>query len=79
MCKKLIYSACLIVLLGMVSNAWAQLFANQDVANPALPGTISYDPNTDSWTVQDAVNEISGCCDRFHYVYRPLLIRGEEQ
>ena len=75
MSKKLLLVFCVLV-LGLATNALAQLPANQDVGGPALAGSFSYDAGTDSWTVQGAGYDVWERRDEFHYVFRPLAGDG---
>jgi regulation of enolase protein 1 (concanavalin A-like superfamily) len=75
MSKKLFLLLSVLV-LGLASNTWAQLPANQDVGNPALGGSLVYDPVADTWTIQGAGADVWGSSDQFHYVFRPLAGNG---
>jgi regulation of enolase protein 1 (concanavalin A-like superfamily) len=50
--------------------------AHQDVGNPALAGSVSYDPVADAWTIRGAGSDIWGSSDQFQFVFRPLAGNG---
>jgi regulation of enolase protein 1 (concanavalin A-like superfamily) len=75
MCRKLLLVFSISV-LGLAGNAWAQMPANRDVGNPALAGSVSYDPVADTWTIKGAGNDVWDPSDQFQFVFRPLAGNG---
>jgi regulation of enolase protein 1 (concanavalin A-like superfamily) len=65
------------LVVTLTSSAWAQVPANEDVGNPAVAGSLAYDPVADSWSVTGAGGDIWGSSDQFHFVFRPLVGDGE--
>ncbi len=49
---------------------------HQDVGNPALAGSVSYDPVADAWTIRGDGSDIWGSSDQFQFVFRPLAGDG---
>jgi hypothetical protein len=70
----------LVLVLGLVSSAWAQLplgWRNADVGAPSPPGSASYHGATDTWTVTGDGLDIIWYEDHFHYVYKRIRGDGE--
>jgi hypothetical protein len=48
----------------------------EDIGGPALAGSQSYDPSTNTWTIQAGGTDITGTSDQFHFVSQPLTGDG---
>ena len=75
MCRKLILIS--FVLLCLAVNARAQTELQQDIGNPAMAGSATYDAATGAWTVVGGGEDVWGSSDQFYYVFRPLAGDGD--
>jgi len=77
MCRKLVFLASFVLVLGLVGSASAALppgWISEDIGNPA-PGSASESGGT--WTVTGNGHDIWDNSDNFHYVYQYLDGDGE--
>lgn len=75
MCRKLILIS--FVLLCLAANARAQTELQQDIGNPALAGSATFDAATGTWTVVGGGEDVWGTSDQLYYVFRPLAGDGD--
>ncbi len=69
MCRKLFLLVCFVLVLGLVGNAWAEIYS-EDVGAPALPGSSAEVSGV--WTVDGDGTGIVGPSDQFHFVYQRM-------
>jgi hypothetical protein len=72
--------SCALLVTCLVTPLFAQLpagWTSVGVGNPAVAGSVQYDPAAQSWTIRGEGTGLRGTADQFHFVYKALQGDGE--